>query len=252
MTERDTATDRAAEWVYSGVWQVLSNRFNVPATPPTLPTEAGETPDAFKPTRGHLRYMKLEYLISMTVVSVAIFIGWVVLTIALWWVGLLLFIPAALLVVAFWVVGYIALHLKYDTTWYVMTDRSLRIRRGIWVIREMTFTFENVQNVKVRQGPLQRMFGVSDLLVETAGAGADPSNHGGPALNQGVVQGVADAWALRDRVLAKLKTSQTAGFGDDLDAPIPPTSPTAAGWSAEHLAALRSIRDELGAMTRAG
>ncbi len=252
MAERDSVTDRAGEWVYSGVWRVLSNRFNVPETPPTLPCEPGETPDAFKPTRGFLGYMKLEFLIGMTVVSVAIFIGWAVLLIALWWAGLLVMIPAAVLVVVLWVVGYLALHLKYDTTWYVMTDRSLRIRRGIWVIREMTFTFENVQNVKVRQGPLQRMFGVSDLLVETAGAGSDPNGKGGPALNQGVVQGVADAWALRDRVLVKLKASQTAGFGDDLAASTQMVQGAAGGWSTEHVEALRLIRDELGTMTRPG
>jgi uncharacterized membrane protein YdbT with pleckstrin-like domain len=44
--------------------------------------------------------------------------------------------------------AYIAIHLRYDTTWYVHGDRSLRIRRGIWVIHETTLTFENIQNVK--------------------------------------------------------------------------------------------------------
>ena len=83
-----------------------------------------------------------------------------------------------------------ALHLRFDTTWYVMTERSLRIRRGIWVIREMTITFENVQNVKVQQGPLQRFFGISSLVVETAGGGsAEPGK--GHAANQAIVVGAS-------------------------------------------------------------
>jgi uncharacterized membrane protein YdbT with pleckstrin-like domain len=70
------------------------------------------------------------------------------------------------------VIAYVGLHLRYDTTWYVFTDRSLRIRRGIWVIHETTITFENVQNVAVAQGPVQRYFGIADVIVQTAGGGA--------------------------------------------------------------------------------
>ena len=70
------------------------------------------------------------------------------------------------------VIAYVAIHLRYDTTWYVLTDRSLRIRRGIWIIHETTISFENVQNVEVRQGPLQRYFGIADVIVQTAGGGA--------------------------------------------------------------------------------
>ena len=68
---------------------------------------------------------------------------------------------------------YVALHLRYDTTWYVVTDRSLRIRRGIWVIEETTITFENVQNVSITQGPLERAFGIATLVVDTAAAAAN-------------------------------------------------------------------------------
>ena len=68
------------------------------------------------------------------------------------------------------ILAYIAIHLRYDTMWYVMTDRSLRCRRGIWVIFEHTITFENVQNVHVRRGPVQYFFGISTVVVETAGA----------------------------------------------------------------------------------
>lgn len=62
------------------------------------------------------------------------------------------------------VVAYVAIHLRFDTTWYVMTERSLRIRRGIWVLHETTITFENVQNVVVNQGPVQRFFGIANVV----------------------------------------------------------------------------------------
>ena len=34
--------ERAAEWVYRGVWKILSDWFRVPEHPPTLPVREGE------------------------------------------------------------------------------------------------------------------------------------------------------------------------------------------------------------------
>lgn len=253
MPASESRTERAAEWVYSGTWRVLSDWFRVPKTPPTLPVSDGESIDAFKPAAGYLRYLKLWFWIGLLIIDVLILIGWIAVTVAVWWLGLLLFVPALIVAVVPDIVAYVAIHLRYDTTWYVMSDRSIRIRRGIWIIQEMTFTFENVQNVKVQQGPIQRLFGISDLIVETAGSGGDPSGKSGPALNRGTVEGIADAWALRDRVLVRLKTSRSAGFGDDpedagSDKPGSAHHKSGPGWTAEHVQALRGIRDELAAL----
>ncbi|MEZ6189744.1 MAG: PH domain-containing protein [Phycisphaerales bacterium] len=190
------------------------------------------------------------FWIGLFVIDMLILIGWIAVTIAVWWLGLLLFVPALIVAVVPDIVAYVAIHLRYDTTWYVMTDRSIRIHRGIWIIHEMTFTFENVQNVKVQQGPIQRLFGISDLIVETAGSGGDPSGKSGPAMNMGIVEGITDAWALRDRVLVRLKASRSAGFGDDLedaesDKPGLAHRKSGPGWTAEHIEALRGIRDEV-------
>lgn len=243
-------TERAADWVYKGTWRILADWFRVPKSPPTLPVAPGETSDAFKPAPGYVRYLKLWFWIGLVTIDLGILLAWLVLTVAVWWLGLLLAGPALLIAVVPDILAYVAIHLRYDTTWYVMTDRSLRIRRGIWVIHEMTFTFENIQNVKVSQGPVQRLFGISDLLVETAGSGGDPNNKTGPALNQGRIEGVADAWALRDRVLAKLSKSPEAGIGDEEPTKShtgPTTSQTT--WTAAHVDTLRAIRDELKQMT---
>ena len=71
----------------------------------------------------------------------------------------------------------IAIHLRYDTTWYVLSDRSMRIRCGILNIYETTITYENIQNVSIHQGPLQRYDGFSDVHVETAGGGKSVDSH---------------------------------------------------------------------------
>jgi uncharacterized membrane protein YdbT with pleckstrin-like domain len=136
--------------------------------------------------------------------------------------------------------------LRFDTTWYVMGDRSLRIRRGIWVIHETTLTFENVQNVTVRQGPLQRYFGIANLLVETAGGGQpQPGSHGmqATAAHRGLIEGIADAERIRDLIMNRLRKSRTAGLGDEADLRHPTQV-----WTEAHLTALREVRDAVRAL----
>src|SRR5262245_60301969 len=67
---------------------------------------------------------------------------------------------------------YFLIRLDYDMRFYVLTDRSLRIRRGSLTIEESTYTFANVQNLTLHQGPLERWLGITHLQLDTAGGGA--------------------------------------------------------------------------------
>ena len=143
------AVDRAAEQVYRGIWHGLVKWFKVPDEPPTLPTSPGEQLERFKPAEGFLRYLLLFFWIGLVIIDL-IFLGiWLVSFAISLWLGLALlpvFLAVAILPD---IVVYVAIHLRYDTTWYVLSDRSVRIRRGIWTITETTITFENVQDVKI-------------------------------------------------------------------------------------------------------
>jgi len=233
--------ERASRWMYRGLWAVLVRWFKVPEEPPTLPVSPGETMESFRPADGFLRYLKFFFWIGLLVIDVALFIGWVVLTIAYPRAGMILALPMLFLAIAPDIVAYIAIHLRYDSTWYVMTGRSLRIRRGIWLIHETTITFENVQNVEIKQGPLQRYFGIADLHVDTAGGGGEKAGkHGSLASSghRGLVEGIGDAARIRDLILARLRLSKKAGLGDE---PAPQFN--ANGWTDEHINVLREIRE---------
>jgi membrane protein YdbS with pleckstrin-like domain len=241
---------QAARKFYSGLWRVLTNLFKVPAAPPTLPAKQGEEIRTFKPDLGFLRYLKFGCFILNAILIAALFAGWIItfislIVVELWWVGLLLtplFILPPLIIAP---VFYLALHLRYDTTWYVMTDRSLRIRRGIWTITETTITFENVQNMKISQGPLQRYFGISNLIVETAGSGGGDSKQQNQLhqANQGVIEGVAHADELRELILPRIRSSRSAGLGDEYDDAPTRRIGASPAWTEAHLALLREIRD---------
>ena len=175
------AVDRAAEQVYRGIWHGLVKWFKVPDEPPTLPTSPGEQLEHFKPAEGFLRYLLLFFWIGLVIIDL-IFLGiWFASFAISLWLGLALlpvFLAVAILPD---IVVYVAIHLRYDTTWYVLSDRSVRIRRGIWTITETTITFENVQDVKIDQGPIQRVYGISDIVIQTAGGGGASASIMAPA-----------------------------------------------------------------------
>ena len=116
-------------------------------------------------------------------------------------------------------VSFLMILLDYEYRWYMVTDRSLRIREGVVKVQEKTMTFSNVQNVSIRQGPMQRMFGISDVEVRTAGGGE--ASGGGKDqqgvsdnLHLGYFRGVDNAGEIRDTILAHLKRLRTGGLGD--------------------------------------
>ncbi len=231
--------EEATAWVYRGLWGVLTDWFRVPSEPPSLPAGPPENLRSFRPSTGFLRYLKLKFWVVLVLIDGAILVGWIVLLIAFPLVGLILAPVAFAIAVIPDVIAYIAIHLRYDTTWYVLSDRSLRIRRGIWVIHETTITFENIQNVSVHSGPLERFFGIANVVVDTAGGGTSKDSEGGHTMNyhQGLIEGIDNAAEIRNVILSRVRGSRSAGLGDE--------SRAGAGWSREHVSILREIRDLL-------
>ena len=144
--------------------------------------------------------------------------------------------------------AYIAIHLRYDTMWYVMTDRSLRCRRGIWVIVEHTITFENVQNVFVKRGPFQTLFGISDIVVETAGSSEKEHQNRFSAGNQAILEGIDNPQEIRQLIMDRVRASKGGGLGEHPHE----EAGTQAGWTREHVAVLREILSEVRAESQNG
>ena len=116
--------------------------------------------------------------------------------------------------------SFLMVRLDYRYRWYMITDTSLRIREGLMTVRERTMTFANIQNLSLRQGPVQRLFGISDLQVRTAGGGADTAGESkkelAEALNMhvGYFRGVDNAEEIRDVVLERMRGLRDSGLGD--------------------------------------
>lgn len=143
------------------------------------------------------------------------------------------------------------LRLDFEKRWYVVTDRSLRVREGVVQVQEMTVTFANIQNISISQGPIQRLLGIADLRVDTAGGGGGDggghSGHPGHDLHTAWFRGIDNANEVRTLIQERLRHLKDSGLGDQEElAEHPAASPPD-----DVLNALREVYREASALRSA-
>ena len=157
-------------------------------------------------------------------------------------------------------VSFAVVRLEFELHWYIVTDRSLRIRTGVLSLQESTMSFANLQQVEVKQGPLQRLLGLADVHVQSAGGGGDYNPHhahAGDSLHTGIFHSVDNATEIRDLILARLREFRQAGLGDPEDhhdqamVGEPPQRSETSASNPDTLAAAREILAEARALRQA-
>ncbi len=185
-----------------------------PTEPPDPPSGSHGSTHVYRASPRYLTYRLLALWVVMGLLSV----GWCLLV----GVGLANDESAPLIVAGFLVpfilailfFGYFVVRIDYDMRYYIVTDRSLRVREGAVIVKEQTITFANVQNLRVVQGPLLRLFGIWNLKVDAAGGGgaAEGEAGGGHGIK---MAGIESAHEVRDLILGHLKRrGGGAGLGD--------------------------------------
>ncbi len=150
---------------------------------------------------------------------------------------------------------YALLKLDYDMRWYILSDRSLRIRDGILTVREKTMTFANIQQISIEQNPLQRILGIMDVKVRSAGGGSGggDSSKGetGKSLHEAYFRGVADGEEIRNAIQARVRLHRDAGLGDpDEPDPMLPHTNGRSGDSPPAVEAARAVLTEVRGLRR--
>lgn len=243
----DKAVLRASQWCYRGAWSIITKWMVVPEEPPRLQGADDRGIHSFRPAEGYLKYIKLYFWVWLVIIDIFLIAAWIVGLVISPLFGLLIAPLAWAIIILPDIVAYIAIHVRYDTTWYVLSDRSMRIRRGIWTIHETTITYENIQNVTIRQGPIERYFGISNILVETAGGGGTAGKEGVNLPGHfGLLEGIDNSVEVRDLIRSKWQSAKSAGLGDEKltsSAFSGFLSPERSVGNANHIAVLQSIRD---------
>jgi membrane protein YdbS with pleckstrin-like domain len=123
--------------------------------------------------------------------------------------ALMAFLAIAFLVSALFT--FLQQRMNYELRWYVVTDRCLRIRGGILNVHEITTTFANIQEVRLSSGPLQKLLGLADVEVHSAGCGAGKRSSDSHVAR---FEGVDNAPDIRDFILLRLRQYRDSGLGE--------------------------------------
>ena len=242
--------------IYGFFKEAVLGILQCPQAPPEPPVGSHDSVQIFRASPSHLAYRLLVLWVNLLLFALVEFWAIVVSVIKMGLPGLVVALGILLFAVGAGIILYVATRLDYEMRFYIITDRSLRIREGVWTISETTLTFENIQNMRIDQGPLQRLFGIYDLVVETAGGSDKPPTEGRRAdvTHRGVIRGVKKPEQLRDLILAYLRVVRTSGLGDHDDKHPFPAEPAGtmpgSDFGAAETAALRAIADEVRAWRR--
>ena len=142
-------------------------------------------------------------------------------------------------------IAFVSRRINFRLRWYVVTDRSLRIRSGVFAIKELTMTYRNVQEIRVTAGLLENAMGLATVEVHAAGGGGGNQKQRGGAGHVGKLEGLSNANEIRDLIVERLRQYRDAGLGD------PMTASTAHGADLASLTAARTVLDEARAMRAA-
>jgi membrane protein YdbS with pleckstrin-like domain len=144
-----------------------------------------------------------------------------------------------------------AVRIDYAQRWYMVTDRSLRLRWGVVRIQESTMSFANLQQVAVKQGPLQRLLKIADVEVRSAGGGSSESEKGtDDSMHRSVFHAVENATEIRDLILMRLKRYRQAGLGEPDDVNDGTPEGVTGAVPGDTLAAARELLTEAKALRR--
>jgi membrane protein YdbS with pleckstrin-like domain len=254
--------------MYNSFRQTCERLLRIPHDPAPPPGDEAST-RIFRAAPNYYKYLffiwALKTALAVFIVVVALVIPIATAALALVRQGqplglLLTLLP--LIVLLFGVPGCLfnlaVLRLEFEKRWYVVTDRSLRVREGVVTVREMTVNFANIQNISISQGPIQRALGIADLRVETAGGGGGSSHHNqhqpSENLHTAWFRGISNANEVRELIQQRLRLLKDSGLGDREElSPPSPSLRSATGFlpSPGLLAALREVHAEARALRHA-
>mgnify|MGYP000324330975 CR=1 FL=1 len=138
------------------------------------------------------------------------------------------------------------LPLYYDSLTYMLEDDVVVGTRGVFWKKRVTVPLRRITNIDTSQGPVQRMFGLGTIHLQTAGAGGAQG-----AVAELRVEGMKEFESIKDNILSLLRAyhdrrAASAGEASPGDDAAPAANAPLAGDTAQAmLEELRAIRRQL-------
>ncbi len=115
---------------------------------------------------------RVSWWILIATAGVVLLSGWLILLLFMQFEGpvwIALASIVGILACLIWASRSIPQRVYKTTTWQIRPNQGLEIRRGIWWRHRIFIPQNRIQHTDVRQGPLERRFGLATLIVNTGG-----------------------------------------------------------------------------------
>ncbi len=110
---------------------------------------------------------------------------------------LVIFVPILIYIPAF-----------YKTLEYSLDSDAIRLRKGVFWQRRTTIPYTKVTNIDITQGPVERMYRIGRIHVQTAGSGGSQAGRA-----EIVIIGIRDCEAWKDNIMNRIKMIPTTEVG---------------------------------------
>ncbi|WP_421909973.1 PH domain-containing protein [Methanolacinia petrolearia] len=185
----------------------------------------------FKPVTRFKKY-------NLIVVSLVVFILWLCIA----WIipvfenTLLNIIVLALLIISL-LVTVVWNSLYYKSIVYHLNETEMTWKRGVWFRQTGIVPYNRITNVDIVQGPLMRIFGISNLRIQTAGYSAQN-------VAEIRITGIEEPEPLREMIMGFVRSrgpAAAATGGDDSES----SGQVSSGETLDELREIRKILNKM-------
>lgn len=109
----------------------------------------------------------------------------------------------SLVILVVWLAGFLVtviyLPAMFRNLAYSLTDDAVRLNKGVFWKRRTTVPYAKITNIDITQGPVERMFAVSTVHIQTAG-----SSVASGTTAELVMYGITDPESLKDEIMVRI------------------------------------------------
>ncbi|NHJ39248.1 MAG: PH domain-containing protein, partial [Asgard group archaeon] len=82
------------------------------------------------------------------------------------------------IIIVFFILTCLLLHFYYKTIKYEILDTEITITKGLFVKTKAVIPFRTITNLVIKQGPIEFILGISQIIIQTAGESAKAEPEG--------------------------------------------------------------------------
>jgi len=120
----------------------------------------------------------------------------------------------AIFVIVAAIVAFISAKLTYYFYRYELGEDGFKKEMGIIWKKYVTIPYDRIQNIDITRGVMDRILGLSDLYIQTAGSSSQMVRNGGVIGAEGRLPGLLrdDAERIKDELIRRAKQTKNQGI----------------------------------------